>query len=173
MCSQEATLPGHTHLPLFQCEHHDIISYHASSVFCEQWWRHIATFMITYKIINFNVSTTYFLCVICRRVDMSLLFVRRINFAYNTILVSGSESSHSRVTRASYNYDLESNGSFGHHFFHIKTRSSVEHSKIANRERSKWFSRVFPTWLAFLLFYVRHGTRRNKVILPFVQLNFT
>ena len=46
---------------------------------------------------------------------------------------------------ASYNYDLESNGSFGHHFFHIKTRSSAEHNKIANRERSKWFSRVFPT----------------------------
>ena len=73
MCSQEATLPGHTHLPLFQCEHHGIISYHASSVFCEQWWRHIATFMITNKVINFNVSTTYFLCVICRRVEMSLL----------------------------------------------------------------------------------------------------
>ena len=36
MCSQEATLPGHKHLPLFQCEHHGIISYHASSVFCEQ-----------------------------------------------------------------------------------------------------------------------------------------
>ena len=71
--------------------------------------------------------------------------VRRINFAYNTILVSGSESSHSRVTRASYNYDLESNGSFGHHLFHIKTRSSAEHNKIANREQSKWFSRVFPT----------------------------
>ena len=94
-------------------------------------------------------------------------------FRLYTILVSGSQSSHSRVTRASYNYDLQSNGSFGHHFFHIKTRSSAEHSKIANRERSKWFSRVFPTRLAFLLFYVRHGTKGNKVILAFVQLNFT
>ena len=56
-------------------------------------------------------------------------------FSLYTILVSGSESSHSRVTRASYNYNLQSNGSFGHHFFHIKTRSSAEHSKIANRER--------------------------------------
>ena len=95
MCSQEATLPGHTHLPLFQCEHHGIISYHASSVFCEQRWRHIATFMITNKVINFNVSTTYFLCVICRRVEMSLLLSDES--IYNTILVSGSESSHSRV----------------------------------------------------------------------------
>ena len=47
------------------------------------------------------------------------------------------------VTRASYNYDPQSNGSCGHHFFHIKTRSSAEHSKIANRERSKRFSIVF------------------------------
>ena len=103
-----------------------------------------------------------------------ITLVRRINFAYIllytnfTILVSGS--GHSRVTRASYNYDLQSNGSFGHHFFYIKTRSSAEHSKIANRERSKWFSRVFPTRLAFLLL---HGTKRNKVILAFAQLNFT
>ena len=126
--------------------------------------------MITNKVINVNVSTTYFLCVICRRVEMSLLLSDE---AISLILVSGSESSHSRVTRASYNYDLQSNRSFGHHFFHIKTRSSAEHSKIANRERSKWFSGVFPTRLAFLLFYVRHGTRRYKVILPFVQLNFT
>ena len=37
-----------------------------------------------------------------------ITLVRRINFAYNTILVSGSESSQSRVTRACYNYDLES-----------------------------------------------------------------
>ena len=84
-----------------------------------------------------------------------ITLVRRINFAYIllytyfTILVSGSESSHSRVTRASYNYDLQSNGSFGHHFFHIKTRSSAEHSKLANRERFKWFSRIFR-FLAFL-----------------------
>ena len=129
--------------------------------------------MITNKAININVSTTYFLCFICRRVEMSLLLSdQSISLKY-TILVSGSESSHSRVTRASYNCDLQSNGSFGHHFFHIKTRSSAEHSKIANRERSKWFSRVFTTRLALLLFYVRHGTRRNKVILPFVQLNST
>ena len=74
-----------------------------------------------------------------------ITLVRRINFAYNTILVSGSESSHARVTRASYNYDLGSNGSFGQYFFHIKTRNSAEHNKIASRERSKWFSRVFPT----------------------------
>ena len=128
--------------------------------------------MITNKVINVNVSTTYFLCVICRRVEMSLLLSDESISLY-TILASGSESSHSRVPRVSYNYDLQSNGSFGHHFFHIKTRSSAEHSKIANRERSKWFSRVFPTRLAFLLFYVRHGAKRNKVILAFVQLNFT
>ena len=83
-----------------------------------------------------------------------ITLVRRINFAYNTILVSGSESSHSRVTRVSYNYDLESNGSFGHHVFHIKTRSSAEHNQITNRERSKWFSRVFPTWLAITVTYI-------------------
>ena len=129
--------------------------------------------MITNKVINVNVSTTYFVCVICRRVEMSLLLSdESISLKY-TILVSGSESSHPRVTRALYNYDLQSNGSFGHHFFHMKTRSSAEHSKIANRERSKWFSGVFPTRLAFLLFYVRHGTKRNKVILAFVQQNFT
>ena len=124
--------------------------------------------MITNKVINVNVSTTYFLCVICRRVEMPLLLSdESISLKY-TILVSDSESSHSRVTRASYNYDLQSNGSFGHHFFHMKTRSSAEHSKIANRERSKWFS----TRLAFLLFYVRHGTKRNKVILAFVATKF-
>ena len=100
---------------------------------------------------------------------MSLLLSDESISLIYTILVSGSESTHSRATRASYNYDLQSNGSFGHHFFYIKTRSFAEHSKIANRERSKWFS----TRLALLLFYVRHGTRRNKVILPFVQLNYT
>ena len=94
MCSQEATWPGHTHLPAFQCEHHGIISYHAMSVFCEQWWRHIATFMITnkvikvIKVINVNVSTTYFLCVICRRVEMSLLLSdESISLIYYYILI--------------------------------------------------------------------------------------
>ena len=69
MCSQEATLPGHTDLLLFQCEHHGIISY-AISIFCEHRWRHFATFMITNNVINVNVI--YYFCVICRR----------INFAY-------------------------------------------------------------------------------------------
>ena len=35
------------------------------------------------------------------------------------------------------------------------------------------FSIVFPTRLAFLLSNVRHGTRKNKVIHPLVQPNFT
>ena len=107
--------------------------------------------MITNKVINVNVSTTYFLCVIYRRVEMSLLLSDE---SILLIYYFGFwfESSHSRVTRASYNYDLQSNGSFGHHFFHTKTRSSAEHSKIANRERSKWFSRVFSNKIRFLAF---------------------
>ena len=74
-----------------------------------------------------------------------------------------------KMTRASYNNYTQSNGSCGHHFFHIKTRRSNEHSKIDSRERYKRFSRVFPTRLTFYLSNFRHGTRRNKLILPLVQ----
>ena len=101
-----------------------------------------ATFMITNKVINVNGSATDYFCVICRRVEMSSLLSGE-SFRLCTFLVSGSESGHSRVTRASYNYDTQSNGSCGHHFVHIKTRRSAEHRKIASRERSKRFSRVF------------------------------
>ena len=72
MCSQEAILPGHTHLLLFQYEHHGIIGY-AISVFCEHRWRHFAAFMITNNVINVNVSTIYYFCVICRRINYAYL----------------------------------------------------------------------------------------------------
>ena len=45
--------------------------------------------MITNKV-------NYFVCYLPKSRNVITL-VRRINFAYNTILVSGSESSHSRV----------------------------------------------------------------------------
>ena len=77
------------------------------------------------------------------------------------------------MTRASYNYDPQNKSSCGHHFFAIKTRSFAEHRKIAIRERSKRLTRVYPRRLDFLLSYVRHGTRRNKLIFLFVQQNFT
>ena len=44
------------------------------------------------------------------------------------------------------------NGSCGHHFFYIKSRSSAEHSKIASREQYKRFSRVFSNKIRFLAF---------------------
>ena len=56
------------------------------------------------------------------------------------------------VTRASYNYDPQSNGSCGHHFFHIKTRSSAEHSKIASREHFKKFLKSFSNKTRLLAF---------------------
>ena len=97
--------------------------------------------------------------------------VRQINFAYILSFMVLSVVTHGWQKLPIIM--ILSNGSCGHHFFYIKTRSSAEHRKIAIRERSKRFSTVFTRRLAFLLSYVRHGTRRNKVIFPFVQLNFT
>ena len=50
MCSREATLPGHTHLPLFQCEHH-------------------ATFMITNKVIMLMSPPLTILLFIVQKTD--------------------------------------------------------------------------------------------------------